>query len=663
MASSSRTPDGTMSPGGGTGEEGPSWYKHLGPADHIIFREDSEEDLFLARPRKWRDLVRPFVVRQWLLEGKIHRERSERQQSRYELFFDLVFVAFAHHLSDAAAESANGSNLLRFILTFYPAWSLWSEFRTFMNQSGTDDVVTRVTVLFLMAALVGYSANASAINFDFGHTSEEGSAVAAGEASNATEAAPEAAQAVGEAVHELIRRAATGEGGEEHPVDGRLALVASAAFFMVGRGLRLPMIILYAWSLPQFSHAFRAQGLLHLTVLLLVMPCLWVKSANTVIALTIVAIFVDVFGRFIPALFLYTTQFYLRRAQRKSRDIEAAEGAVPPPGEKNSFFYATRPYPALNIEHHIERTVSFIIIVLGEIVISVVYQVTGTSLGLSMMYFRAVLGLIIAFNVAAIYFDMSGTGLSVHPLRRHWFSAVFWDQLHWPLSCALILCGAAISRLVTTEDSFDVASGIRWYFCGGLGAAMVALGAMGAAHRNLEPLGLTRLSSAFLHGMRVAVGVALILLPIANSKHLSSTELLGVATALTGGVVLLEVYGKLHSSAALLQASSESVAASSGTFADEDDAPLGIGEDAQLDNEEKAAAIALGDDDNTCRTWRDWIEMEKARKAERRRLARKQKFMQHYQADATVAKQNRRWRKIQRQCNTDDPVACAAVGA
>ena len=46
-----------------------------------------------------------------------------------------------------------------------------------------------------------------------------------------------------------------------------------------------------------------------------------------------------------------------------------------------------------------------------------------------------------------------------------------------------------------------------------------------------------------LLGTRAVVGVVIVILPTANSKHLSSTELLGVATALTGFVVLIEIYG------------------------------------------------------------------------------------------------------------------------
>lgn len=96
---------------------------------------------------------------------------------------------------------------------------------------------------------------------------------------------------------------------------------------------------------------------------------------------------------------------------------------------------------AINIEHHIERTVSFVIIVFGELVISVVYHAMEATIGLSVyvshsspiyppvspseltdcyrVYGRAVLGLIIAFNLAWIYWDVEASGTFVHALRRH----------------------------------------------------------------------------------------------------------------------------------------------------------------------------------------------------------------------------------------------------
>jgi low temperature requirement protein LtrA len=53
-----------------------------------------------------------------------YREKRERVPSRFELFFDLVFVAIAHQLSEVAAEHAGGPGLLLFVLvSIPPVWS------------------------------------------------------------------------------------------------------------------------------------------------------------------------------------------------------------------------------------------------------------------------------------------------------------------------------------------------------------------------------------------------------------------------------------------------------------------------------------------------------------------------------------------------------------
>ena len=117
------------------------------------------------------------------------------------------------------------------------------------------------------------------------------------------------------------------------------------------------MIAWYAWHLPHFATAFFVQGALHLVVLLLVMPCLWITDPSTIIALVSLCIFVDVAGRFLPALFLFVTR-HLRANQRKKRDAENADSEED--GQK-VFYNTDRHIPAINIEHHSERTLSFVV--------------------------------------------------------------------------------------------------------------------------------------------------------------------------------------------------------------------------------------------------------------------------------------------------------------
>lgn len=112
-------------------------------------------DQFLQRP----------VLHQWLSHGKIYREASERQSSRFELFFDLLFVGIVHQIAESAAEQPTGIGFAKYVLTFTPAFSIWADVRDIANQFANEDVTQRAYILWIMVLLVGYSNNASAIEW------------------------------------------------------------------------------------------------------------------------------------------------------------------------------------------------------------------------------------------------------------------------------------------------------------------------------------------------------------------------------------------------------------------------------------------------------------------------------------------------------------------
>lgn len=73
-----------------------------------------------------------------------------------------------HQISDAAAEQPTGLGLAKYVLTFCPAYAIWSDVREVVNQFGTDDVMERTYILWIMMLLVGYSNNASSIEINSG---------------------------------------------------------------------------------------------------------------------------------------------------------------------------------------------------------------------------------------------------------------------------------------------------------------------------------------------------------------------------------------------------------------------------------------------------------------------------------------------------------------
>lgn len=80
-----------------------------------------------------------------------------------------------HQIAEAAAEQPTGIGFARYVLTFAPAFSIWGDVRDTANQFANDDSTQRAYILWIMILLVGYSNNASAIEWGEGEQSDTGS--------------------------------------------------------------------------------------------------------------------------------------------------------------------------------------------------------------------------------------------------------------------------------------------------------------------------------------------------------------------------------------------------------------------------------------------------------------------------------------------------------
>ncbi|GAA5980581.1 hypothetical protein JCM11641_006688 [Rhodosporidiobolus odoratus] len=410
--------------------------------------------------------------------------------ARFELFFDLVFVGIIHVLAERAAEETSRWSIFKFSV------------RTFVNVSGTDDVPQRLYVLLVMALLLGFSANASAITIECASSNVGGGEASAGEASK---------PGVGEhssPTERLFKRAGDRLGD---PVDlgGGCELAkgwaknirGALAFYLVGKLVRTFLLVFYGTWLPRFrtAHFVRAVAL--------------VVSAIWWLPLTVV---VDT-----PVVFLVLPIVAI------SLELIAC---------MHSFV------PAINIEHAIERTHLFIIIVLGEMILNVTFSATGSEAGIHLEYLRCVLGLILAYCLNWIYADADGSRTFLHALRRHWASAVSWQQLHFPLSAALILVSVAIASLVKDDEP---SQGTRWLFGAGLAVVTSVLTFLGVLSKPLD-----RAHSALLHRnirllTRLIAGIIFAVLPLTDT--LSSTELLAVVVGVLVLICVAETVGKLGS--------------------------------------------------------------------------------------------------------------------
>jgi hypothetical protein len=142
----------------------------------------------------------------------------------------------------------------RFVLIFYPSWSIWSNVRDFINHSGTDDILQRLYVLLNMIVLLGYSANATSIEVE--HTAEG---------------------------HTEITH-------ESYPL-----IHAAVGFLLAAKAARALLYLIYAFVLPKFRIALSFQLFQLIVPCLLWLPLTWLHAGNdkTVIALAAVAIGMD----------------------------------------------------------------------------------------------------------------------------------------------------------------------------------------------------------------------------------------------------------------------------------------------------------------------------------------------------------------------------------
>ncbi|KAJ7057067.1 hypothetical protein C8F01DRAFT_1153281 [Mycena amicta] len=567
-----------------------------GHSDHIIFvhPEDMDQGLIyrMSKGEGARATVCRFMVRynidqflqrptlhSWLQNGKLFREATELQSSRFELFFDLLFVGMVHQLSEAAAEEPTGLGFANYVLTFAPAFSIWSDIRDMANQFANDDVTQRAYILWTMLLLVGYSNNASSIQF----RREE--SLGSGE----------------------------GEGSATSFEANLTSLNWAIGFFVVAKLSRALLSLVYAAFLPLSRRPLIFAACNPAFMAILTFIGIFTPIHVTII-LVVVAIVGDFAIRFL-GIVLYKTfealgKKYDRIRKRKlGSDYDSCPGSSRDPDKTiedpavleglrtmNSSSTAvdeqppmamgelkmcrklaareTLRLPAINIEHHVERLGAFVTVVLGEMVVSVFFA-SRTSVGLNMESGRAMLSLMVAFNFNWLYFDSAVTKHFVHAIRRHWIAGYFFTLLHLPLCMSLLLASAAVNALVTSNriDPESGGGGLKWFFGAGLGVSLCIMATIGALHRNLDnkegiteseglPIGTRRwkhhnhnnhhrrkiprmiVSRRIVIGFRYVAGIAMCLVPLAS--HLSSIRFLSIYVGITALLIVEETFARIE---------------------------------------------------------------------------------------------------------------------
>ncbi|KAL8283608.1 hypothetical protein RQP46_005403 [Phenoliferia psychrophenolica] len=363
-----------------------------------------------------------------------------------------------------------------------------------------------------MILLIGYSANASAI-----------------------EVMHEVSETVESATRLMMRAESEGE-IEVHEGPQR-ALIAAVTFFLVAKAFRLIVFLHYAYALPEFreAHLYRAGGTV--LVSLIFMGIIWAPSLKAAAILAAFGIATEIGGRLTIGVFATLER---KRAQARERlHLQRSDAGMVENNDGDELPQArhrVRMIPAINIEHMIERNNAFITVVLGESVVSLLYVASTGTIGASRTFGRSALALTVTFIFNALYYSALSKRF-VHAIRRHWTTNVVWDTLTWPISTALILASAAVSKIVTEEAT---PRGVKWQYGCGLGTALLCITASQVLHRSLDVKGASRLSQIERAVARVVVSIIFCLIPLA--KDLSDLSFLLVYAGVAGALAIFEVW-------------------------------------------------------------------------------------------------------------------------
>ncbi|GMK53530.1 hypothetical protein CspeluHIS016_0101160 [Cutaneotrichosporon spelunceum] len=485
-----------------------------------------------ARATRFRDLINPPVIRQWISGGKLYREQEERSSPRIELFLDLLYVGVVHQLAEAAVEAPTAAGIARFVLTFWPSWSVWEEARRYSNVSGTDDLVHRLWVLLGMLCILGYTANASAIPLS--HESDAASAVA---------------EAVG-----LVMRAEGVQGtegiGGVVPEDLRAPVRAAAAFFLIIKATRAIVLFLYAYWLPKFRISQFLSGVAVVIPMLAYLPLIWVRSRRAQVGCAIAGILLDLMRVDMILYNVYGRYMMVKRRREVRRQIEAGEldPADAPDMSLSILRMVKLPdnlrIAAINIEHSIDRSGAFTVLVLGELVANLLYIAAPGEFGAGNKFGKASLGFMVAWALNYLYTLPSDTHIIryTHALRRSWLTGILFNFFHWPLCASIVLAAAASNKMVNSYDIIE--PGVKWFWAGGLGCAVLFLGLIDLLHGEQDKWNLARIPRILRFAFACVGAILLATFPL-YAKSMDSIEMLGLAVGLTWAVLAVYVYGAL----------------------------------------------------------------------------------------------------------------------
>ncbi|KAL8366088.1 hypothetical protein RB595_004729 [Gaeumannomyces hyphopodioides] len=215
-------------------------------------------------------------------------------------------------------------------------------------------------------------------------------------------------------------------------------------------------------------------------------------------------------------------------------------------------------YPAINIEHKVERTNAFVSLVFGYSVVAILFQNQGY--GLNAFFGKAILGLVQAYIFNWLYFDVDAGNIHVHAIRRSSKHYLIWLMAHLPFIMSYTVATAGLSKLVVASDVANaspktltstyahrseahVPLGIRLFYCVGLGLSLALMGLISFCHEHKLPA-TRRVPKRLRLANRAVVAAAIAALAAVPEDSLTSLGLVATTTGMVTWVLLVETWGR-----------------------------------------------------------------------------------------------------------------------
>ncbi|KAI4946479.1 hypothetical protein J4E91_007167 [Alternaria rosae] len=419
------------------------------------------------------------IVRQYFHKGLLWRAKEAQEVASYELFIDLFYVGIIAITGDSAAEHPTAQSLLRFAITFIMGWKFWTDIGVLVSWFDSDDVIRRVSVLFLLTCLLGFTTNM----------------VEAWERTYA-------------------------------PLVG---------FYLAARLFVTSCWFWYAWRIPMVKGSMLGNALLSLIPAALWMASVSVEEPERQ-GLIWMAILFDLFGqfsmvllqrpgspiaRFVPESWKRNLEFYPatnieHRIERTNAFVTLVFGSC-----VLGLLYQSS--VAMGINAFFGKAVLGLV---QTFVLNWVYfEIDSFNLHThairrhvfsALTWFSAHLPFIMSFVLSA-----SALGVLV---RAH-------DTASAPLD--------SLSETFIPRSEDHISEGLVWFYCGGLGISLLCLTIISATHVH-RTIPNQRLRKPVRLLFRAAVSTVIITLPLA---HLDSLRLIATTTGLVVSVLMLELVG------------------------------------------------------------------------------------------------------------------------